>query len=74
MKINEYMKEIQTYEQGYEWRVRGLAPSPSMAEIYKAMRELLQNAVNDSDLKDSEFKELFIRAANLRYNAYKEIR
>lgn len=74
MKIDEYMKKIQAYERGYEWRVRGLTPSPSMASIYKTMRELLQIAVNDTDLNDLEFKEIFIRAANLRYNAYKEIR
>lgn len=74
MKFDEYMHEIETYERGYEWRVRGLTPSPSMASIYKTMRELLQIAVNDPDLKDLEFKELFIRAANLRYKAYKEIR
>ena len=74
MKFDEYMKEIQTYERGYEWRWRGVSPSPSMKNIYMAMRELLQEAVNDTDLKDLEFKEIFIRAVNLRYKAYKEIR
>lgn len=74
MKFDEYMEKIETYERGYELRLRGWYPSPLMANIYKAMRELLKQAVNDSDLEDLGFKEVFIRAANLRYKAYKEIR
>lgn len=74
MRIDEYMETIDKYEKGYEWRMRGLKPSPSMNRIYDTMKELLKVAVADEDLKDLEFKEVFIRAANLRYKAYKEIR
>lgn len=74
MKSSEYMEIIERYEKGYEWSVRGLKPSPSMNRIYDTMKELLKKAVADEDLKDLEFKEIFIRAANIRYKAYKEIR
>ena len=74
MKLNIYKHIIDTYEKGYEWSVRGLKPSPSMLDIYETMDGLLRQVCDDDEISDREFKEIFVRMANLRHNSYMSVK